>query len=238
MCCSTRHLTELNLMIGDDGAGPLTSIAKLPRDLPRRTLSLSRARRWRSGAAAEVAQEAGKLVPLLKPRGTSDNGGGARGGPSSPSTTWWPPRPRSEPCCSCSSSCSAEASPTYSPTVTATATTTNNVRKVMTTIIILCPVQLEMIQEQDIVKVLMHPASSSGLGEDTAIHRFVGSTVQNACHHGRLVDPTVNLKEAMDDINGMFGRPLNLKCYRAKRKANALSDRRKAAPASGCFSPY
>ncbi|CAD6258554.1 unnamed protein product [Miscanthus lutarioriparius] len=81
-----------------------------------------------------------------------------------------------------------------------------------------------------------HPVSS-GLGEDIVIHRFVGSTiddepkVENACHHG-LVDPTVNLKEAMDDINNMFGRPLNFKGDRTKRKANALSDR-KTAPASG-----
>jgi hypothetical protein len=81
-----------------------------------------------------------------------------------------------------------------------------------------------------------HPASS-GLGEDTVIHRFVGSTiddeskVENACHHG-LVDPTVNLKEAMDDINNMFGRPLIFKGDRTKRKVNALLDR-KTAPASG-----
>ncbi|KAJ6350400.1 hypothetical protein OIU78_006548 [Salix suchowensis] len=50
--------------------------------------------------------------------------------------------------------------------------------------------------------------------EDTVVHRFVGSTildaaaVENACHHG-LVDPTVNLKEAMDDINNMFGKPMD-----------------------------
>ncbi|CAO2153439.1 unnamed protein product [Urochloa humidicola] len=81
-----------------------------------------------------------------------------------------------------------------------------------------------------------HPASS-GLQEDTVIRRFVGSTtddepkVENACHHG-LVDPTVNLKEAMDDINNMFGRPLNFKSERTKGKTNALSDR-KAAPVSG-----
>ncbi|KAJ6309520.1 hypothetical protein OIU77_015310 [Salix suchowensis] len=50
--------------------------------------------------------------------------------------------------------------------------------------------------------------------EDTVVHRFVGSTildaaaVENVCHHG-LVDPTVNLKEAMDDINMMFGKPMD-----------------------------
>jgi len=46
------------------------------------------------------------------------------------------------------------------------------------------------------------------------------------------VDPTVNLKEAMDDINNMFGRPLNFKGERTMKKANTLSDR-KAAPVSG-----
>ncbi|KAL6545141.1 hypothetical protein OROHE_009806 [Orobanche hederae] len=54
----------------------------------------------------------------------------------------------------------------------------------------------------------------SGLREDTIVYRFVGSTtisdepqVENVCHHG-LVDPTVNLKEAMKDINSMFGKPI------------------------------
>nr|CAB3490787.1 unnamed protein product [Digitaria exilis] len=81
-----------------------------------------------------------------------------------------------------------------------------------------------------------HPVSS-GLQEDTVIRRFVGSTiddepkVENACHHG-LVDPTVNLKEAMDDINNMFGKPLNFKGEKTKRKTNALSNG-KAAPVSG-----
>ncbi|KAF9676957.1 hypothetical protein SADUNF_Sadunf08G0057300 [Salix dunnii] len=56
--------------------------------------------------------------------------------------------------------------------------------------------------------------------EDTVVHRFVGSTildaaaVENVCHHG-LVDPTVNLKEAMDDINNMFGKPMDF--VRSKR---------------------
>ncbi|KAJ8769469.1 hypothetical protein K2173_002959 [Erythroxylum novogranatense] len=50
--------------------------------------------------------------------------------------------------------------------------------------------------------------------EDTVVHRFVGTTisdepvVENVCHHG-LVDPTINLKEAMDDINNMFGEPID-----------------------------
>uniref|UniRef100_A0A453KBT1 BUB1 N-terminal domain-containing protein n=1 Tax=Aegilops tauschii subsp. strangulata TaxID=200361 RepID=A0A453KBT1_AEGTS len=77
-----------------------------------------------------------------------------------------------------------------------------------------------------------------GLREDTIIHRFVGSAVvdepkvENACHHG-LVDPTINLKEAMSDINNMFGKPLNFQDgKKPNRKTNAVSER-KAAPVSG-----
>ncbi|KAK1285897.1 hypothetical protein QJS10_CPB20g00251 [Acorus calamus] len=60
--------------------------------------------------------------------------------------------------------------------------------------------------------------------DDTIVHRFVGSMImgepeiENACHHG-LVDPTINLKEAMDDINGMFGRPMNSVMVKAKKKS-------------------
>ncbi|TXG50073.1 hypothetical protein EZV62_025948 [Acer yangbiense] len=56
--------------------------------------------------------------------------------------------------------------------------------------------------------------------EDTVVRRFVGSAildepeVENVCHHG-LVDPTINLKEAMNDINNMFGEPIDF--VRAKR---------------------
>ncbi|KAL3837769.1 hypothetical protein ACJIZ3_022360 [Penstemon smallii] len=56
-------------------------------------------------------------------------------------------------------------------------------------------------------------AHQSGLGENTIVNKFVGSTisdepeVENAWHHG-LVDPTINLKEAMKDINNMFGKPI------------------------------
>ncbi|KAK3139221.1 hypothetical protein QOZ80_5AG0379770 [Eleusine coracana subsp. coracana] len=95
--------------------------------------------------------------------------------------------------------------------------------------------------EQAALEAIYHESSHaviSGQREDTIIHRFIGSTVvgepqvENACHHG-LVDPTVNLKEAMNDINSMFGKPLNFKGDRANnRKNNALSDR-KEAPASG-----
>lgn len=65
----------------------------------------------------------------------------------------------------------------------------------------------------------------SGFNEET-VHRFVGSTVlgeskvENACHHG-LLDPTINLKEAMDDINNMFGQPLDFKGSKPKKKATA-----------------
>ncbi|KAK4351307.1 hypothetical protein RND71_030620 [Anisodus tanguticus] len=44
--------------------------------------------------------------------------------------------------------------------------------------------------------------------EDTVVYKFVGSTiseeseVENVCHLG-LVESTINLKEAMDDINSM-----------------------------------
>ncbi|KAK1264766.1 hypothetical protein QJS04_geneDACA010638 [Acorus gramineus] len=60
--------------------------------------------------------------------------------------------------------------------------------------------------------------------DDTIVHRFVGSMImgepeiENACHHG-LVDPTINLKEAMDDINRMFGRPMNSVMVKAKKKS-------------------
>ncbi|XP_078180932.1 mad3/BUB1 homology region 1 isoform X2 [Carex rostrata] len=63
-----------------------------------------------------------------------------------------------------------------------------------------------------------------GLREDTVmIRKIVGATiseepkVENACHHG-LVDPTMNLKEAMDEINGMFRKPMDFpKGARPKR---------------------
>ncbi|EEF34086.1 conserved hypothetical protein [Ricinus communis] len=65
------------------------------------------------------------------------------------------------------------------------------------------------------------------LREDTVVHRFVGSTildepaVENVCHHG-LVDPTINLKEAMDDINNMFGKPIDfVRKKRAKKQEKA-----------------
>ncbi|CAK9135816.1 unnamed protein product [Ilex paraguariensis] len=68
--------------------------------------------------------------------------------------------------------------------------------------------------------------------EDTVVYRFVGSTisdepqVENVCHHG-LVDPTINLKEAMEDINNMFGKPIEFaRKTRPKKQVKAL-DRKK-----------
>ncbi|GAB4827624.1 hypothetical protein Ancab_034508 [Ancistrocladus abbreviatus] len=70
-------------------------------------------------------------------------------------------------------------------------------------------------------------ASKTSFREDTVFRRFVGSAisdepkVENICHHG-LVDPTVNLKEAMDDINSMFGKPIDfVRTARKKRKEKA-----------------
>ncbi|XP_021732519.1 probable inactive serine/threonine-protein kinase bub1 [Chenopodium quinoa] len=63
--------------------------------------------------------------------------------------------------------------------------------------------------------------------EDTVVRRFVGSAildepeVENICHHG-LVDPTINLKEAMEDINDMFGKPIDfVRTTRRKRQEKA-----------------
>ncbi|XP_034568334.1 uncharacterized protein [Setaria viridis] len=98
---------------------------------------------------------------------------------------------------------------------------------------LLCPVQTNSGTRY---REGSHPVCY-GLREDRVIHRFVRSSiddepkVENACHHG-LVDPTVNLKEAMDDINNMFGKPLNFKGEKTKRKTNALSDG-KAVSVSG-----
>ncbi|KAL9231446.1 hypothetical protein vseg_006676 [Gypsophila vaccaria] len=65
--------------------------------------------------------------------------------------------------------------------------------------------------------------------EDTVVRRFVGSAildepeVEDICHHG-LVDPTINLKEAMEDINGMFGKPIDfVRTTRRKRQENAVA---------------
>lgn len=65
--------------------------------------------------------------------------------------------------------------------------------------------------------------NQSGLREDTVVYRFVGSTisdepeVENVWHHG-LVEPTINLKEAMKDINSMFGKPIEFERKSRARK--------------------
>ncbi|KAF6164901.1 hypothetical protein GIB67_017104 [Kingdonia uniflora] len=68
--------------------------------------------------------------------------------------------------------------------------------------------------------------------EDTIVGRFVGSAiadepeVENACHHG-LVEPTINLKEAMETINGMFGKPLDfVKTNRSKKQGKFVEKKR------------
>lgn len=75
--------------------------------------------------------------------------------------------------------------------------------------------------------------------EDTVVRRFVGSAiseepaVENVCHHG-LVDPTVNLKEAMEDINNMFGEPIDfVRPNRSKNKEKAVVQEKKPDAAAG-----
>ncbi|KAL0794243.1 hypothetical protein Bca101_065620 [Brassica carinata] len=49
--------------------------------------------------------------------------------------------------------------------------------------------------------------------DDTPVLNFVDKAIvgkpeaENACHHG-LVDPTINMKEAMNAINNMFKEPI------------------------------
>ncbi|KAI3458512.1 hypothetical protein Pfo_015175 [Paulownia fortunei] len=72
-------------------------------------------------------------------------------------------------------------------------------------------------------------AHQAGLREDTVVYRFVGSTisdepeVENVWHHG-LVDPTINLKEAMKDINSMFGKPIEFARKSRPKKHDKASD--------------
>ncbi|XP_042513610.1 uncharacterized protein LOC122088408 [Macadamia integrifolia] len=75
----------------------------------------------------------------------------------------------------------------------------------------------------------MESSTNLKFREDTVVGRFVGSTildgpeVENACHHG-LVEPTINLKEAMDDINSMFGKPLDFVRTKRPKKQPKESD--------------
>ncbi|KAF6151524.1 hypothetical protein GIB67_016336, partial [Kingdonia uniflora] len=78
-----------------------------------------------------------------------------------------------------------------------------------------------------------HMNSSANLihKEDTVVGRFVGSVVadkpevENACQHG-LVELTINLKEAMETISGMFGKPLDfMKINRSKKQGKFVEKR-------------
>lgn len=70
---------------------------------------------------------------------------------------------------------------------------------------------------------------NSKFREDTVVCRFVGSTilnepvVENVCHHG-LVEPTINMKEAMDDINNMFGKPMDFVRRKRSTKQEKASE--------------
>lgn len=68
-----------------------------------------------------------------------------------------------------------------------------------------------------------------GPREDTVVYRFVGSTisdepeVENVWHHG-LVEPTINLKEAMCDINSMFGKSIEFRRRSRPKKQTEVPD--------------
>ncbi|KAL9262815.1 hypothetical protein AKJ16_DCAP23544 [Drosera capensis] len=72
----------------------------------------------------------------------------------------------------------------------------------------------------------MEKLSKTKFHEDTVVCKFVGAAisdepeVENICHHG-LVEPTVNLKEAMEDINNMFGKPIDFVGIGRKKKGKA-----------------
>ncbi|KAJ7959619.1 Mitotic spindle checkpoint protein Bub1/Mad [Quillaja saponaria] len=74
--------------------------------------------------------------------------------------------------------------------------------------------------------------------EDTIVCKFVGSTisdepeVENVCHHG-LVDPTINMKEAMDDINNMFGKPIDFVRSKRSRKQGKVPQSKSKADFGG-----
>lgn len=83
-----------------------------------------------------------------------------------------------------------------------------------------CVENLEDVDDPDIQDPIQ-----AKFREDTIVCRFVGTAishepeVENICHHG-LVEPTVNLKEAMDDINNMFGEPIEfVRTGRSKKHA-------------------
>ncbi|KAK3229529.1 hypothetical protein Dsin_001410 [Dipteronia sinensis] len=69
--------------------------------------------------------------------------------------------------------------------------------------------------------------------EDTMVARFVDtaivgkSEIEDACHHG-LVEPTINMKEAMNAINDMFREPLDTapvgRSHRSQKKEDRSFD--------------
>lgn len=81
-----------------------------------------------------------------------------------------------------------------------------------------CVDNLENVDDSDVQDPIQ-----AKFREDTIVCRFVGTAisdepkVENICHHG-LVEPTVNLKEAMDDINNMFGKPIDFVRTRRSKK--------------------
>ncbi|XP_052204191.1 uncharacterized protein LOC127809443 isoform X2 [Diospyros lotus] len=94
------------------------------------------------------------------------------------------------------------------------------------------------VDTEDPIDVERESSAPQGrVTEDTVVCRFVGATisdepqVENVCHHG-LVDPTINLKEAMDDINSMFGKPIDF--VRTRKRAKA-KDKAKAKSNDGGF---
>ncbi|XP_073297654.1 uncharacterized protein [Primulina huaijiensis] len=72
-------------------------------------------------------------------------------------------------------------------------------------------------------------ATEAGPREDTVVYKFVGSTisdepeVENVWHHG-LVEPTINLKEAMSDINSMFGKSIEFRRKSRPKKQTEIPD--------------
>ncbi|KZV34941.1 putative inactive serine/threonine-protein kinase bub1-like [Dorcoceras hygrometricum] len=72
-------------------------------------------------------------------------------------------------------------------------------------------------------------ATEDGPREDTVVYRFVGSTisnepkVENVWHHG-LVEPTINLKEAMSDINSMFGKSIEFRRKSRPKKQSKVPE--------------
>ncbi|ONK77074.1 uncharacterized protein A4U43_C02F2840 [Asparagus officinalis] len=94
--------------------------------------------------------------------------------------------------------------------------------------------ELKEEPKSDSIETKTYRSEDVRINGDTVIRRFVGSTVfddpevENALHHG-LVDPTINLKEAMDDINSMFGKPLNfVRASRPKKQAK-LTEKKPAS---------